>query len=100
MVMLTEHESHAAMFLHDHGPLFLFPHNGFLYLFFLFSGTFRYSHEQQKLEVIDGGIGTYGHAVGITVEDESTLCPLICRWTWGEGDFTMGLPNSTDLSHL
>lgn len=54
----------------------------------------------KKLEDINGGILTYGYAFEVIIRDVSTLYPLIWRGSWGDRDLTMGLPNSTDLSHL
>lgn len=82
--MCTELGFYAAMFCYDHGQLLVsgdlfsslrtFP---FIRACF-FSGSFRFSHEQQKLEDIGGGILTYGHAVEITIKDEWTPYPLVC----------------------
>jgi hypothetical protein len=38
--MLIEHESHAAMFLHDHGPLFCFRTTAFYICFYSFLALF------------------------------------------------------------
>jgi hypothetical protein len=69
-----------------------------LFLFCFFSVFF--SHEQQKLEDIGGGIFMHVYAVDIIIDDdEPTFYPLIGRGTQGDRDVITGLPNSTDLSH-
>jgi hypothetical protein len=68
--------------------------------FFSVSFRFFFSHEQQKLEDIGGGIFMHVYAVDIIIDDdEPTFYPLIGRGTQGDRDVITGLPNSTDLSH-
>jgi hypothetical protein len=71
-----------------------------LYWLVSFLVLFRFSHEQQKLEDIGGGILMHGYAVEITVEDEPTLYPLICRRNSGRQGPYYGLTKQHRLVSL
>lgn len=55
MVILTEHESYAAMLLHDHGPLFCFRTTAFYICFFSFLALFivHMSNKSWRLSTVE-----------------------------------------------
>jgi hypothetical protein len=105
--MYTELGFHTAMFCRSWSTSCLRGYLSPLRIFFFYIGLFLFcffsvffSHEQQKLEDIGGGILMHGYAVEITVEDEPTLYPLICRRNSGRQGPYYGLTKQHRLVSL